>query len=223
MAPPAAPRHTVAAYGNSQALRDKGVDLFLHQQGMDTSTTAGRAMFQMLGVFAEFERGIIRERVNSGLARARDKGTVLGRPRTAPAVEKRMRPPREGRWHAQDWSHVGNRHKRSAARRSGDVTAGTNRRMNRSCSADNAPQLTQAFELIALLAPILGYRRKRTACAACRRHYRRCSVQLVARAEWRADQCPGREFPSRAGTAPARSPPGYPPRAQGESSVSRLR
>ena len=43
-------------------------------------TSVGRAMFQMLGVFAEFERGIIRERVNAGLARAREKGTVLGRP-----------------------------------------------------------------------------------------------------------------------------------------------
>ena len=54
-----------------QSLHDKGVDLFLHQQGLDTSTSAGKAMFQMLGVFAEFERGIIRERVNAGLARAR--------------------------------------------------------------------------------------------------------------------------------------------------------
>src|SRR6202790_3360030 len=70
-----------------QALHDKGVDLFLHQQGLDTSTTAGRAMFQMLGVFAEFERGIIRERVNAGLARARANGTKLGRRRAAPAVE----------------------------------------------------------------------------------------------------------------------------------------
>ena len=74
-----------------QSLRDKNVDLFLHQQGLDTSTTAGRAMFQMLGVFAEFERGIIRERVNAGLARAREKGVVLGRRPTAPAVEKRIR------------------------------------------------------------------------------------------------------------------------------------
>src|SRR4051794_21558032 len=57
-----------------QALHDKRVDLFLHQQGLDTSTSAGRAMFQMLGVFAEFERGIIRERVNAGLARARANG-----------------------------------------------------------------------------------------------------------------------------------------------------
>jgi DNA invertase Pin-like site-specific DNA recombinase len=52
-------------------LHAKGVDLFLHQQGLDTSTPSGRAMFQMLGVFAEFERAMIRERVMAGLARAR--------------------------------------------------------------------------------------------------------------------------------------------------------
>jgi DNA invertase Pin-like site-specific DNA recombinase len=73
-----------------QSLHDKGVDLFLHQQGLDTSTTAGKAMFQMLGVFAEFERGIIRERVNAGLARARSKGVMLGRRPVKPAVEQRI-------------------------------------------------------------------------------------------------------------------------------------
>ena len=73
-----------------QGLHEKGVGLFLHQQGLDTSTTAGKAMFQMLGVFAEFERGIIRERVNSGLARARANGTKLGRRRVKPAVEQRI-------------------------------------------------------------------------------------------------------------------------------------
>ncbi|MDR3528681.1 MAG: recombinase family protein [Rhizomicrobium sp.] len=61
-------------------LHAKGVDLFLHQQGLDTSTPSGRAMFQMLGVFAEFERSMIVARVNAGLARARAQGTVLGRP-----------------------------------------------------------------------------------------------------------------------------------------------
>jgi len=76
--------------GILQELRDKGVDLFLHQQGLDTSTTAGKAMFQMLGVFAEFERGIIRERVNAGLARARANGTKLGRRRVDPAIEARI-------------------------------------------------------------------------------------------------------------------------------------
>ena len=77
--------------GILQALHDKGVDLFLHQQGLDTSTSAGRAMFQMLGVFAEFERGIIRERVNAGLARARANGIKLGRRPVKAAVEARIR------------------------------------------------------------------------------------------------------------------------------------
>ena len=62
-------------------LHAKGVDLFLHQQGLDTSTPSGRAMFQMMGVFAEFERAMIRERVVAGLARARAEGTKLGRKR----------------------------------------------------------------------------------------------------------------------------------------------
>jgi DNA invertase Pin-like site-specific DNA recombinase len=73
-----------------QGLQEKGVDLFLHQQGLDTSTTAGRAMFQMLGVFAEFERGIIRERVNAGLARARANGVRLGRRRVKLSVEAQI-------------------------------------------------------------------------------------------------------------------------------------
>jgi DNA invertase Pin-like site-specific DNA recombinase len=76
--------------GILQGLHDKGVDLFLHQQGLDTSTTAGRAMFQMLGVFAEFERGIIRERVNAGLARAKAKGVTLGRRKVKTSVEARI-------------------------------------------------------------------------------------------------------------------------------------
>jgi len=76
--------------GILQELKEKGVDLFLHQQGLDTSTTAGKAMFQMLGVFAEFERGIIRERVNAGLARARANGTKLGRRRVGQAVEAQI-------------------------------------------------------------------------------------------------------------------------------------
>jgi DNA invertase Pin-like site-specific DNA recombinase len=76
--------------GILQGLHEKGVGLFLHQQGLDTSTTAGKAMFQMLGVFAEFERGIIRERVNAGLARARANGTKLGRRRVRPSVEAKI-------------------------------------------------------------------------------------------------------------------------------------
>jgi DNA invertase Pin-like site-specific DNA recombinase len=67
------------------------VDLYLHQQALDTSTPSGRAMFQMLGVFSEFERCMIRERVNAGLARARAKGKKLGRRTVKPSVEIRIR------------------------------------------------------------------------------------------------------------------------------------
>jgi len=66
------------------------VDLFLHQQGLDTTTPAGKAMFQMLGVFAEFERAIIQERVRAGLQRARREGKRLGRPPIAPALKERI-------------------------------------------------------------------------------------------------------------------------------------
>lgn len=57
-----------------------GIDLYLHQQAIDTTTPAGKAMFQMCGVFAEFERGILSERVKAGLNRAREQGKLLGRP-----------------------------------------------------------------------------------------------------------------------------------------------
>ena len=67
-----------------QELHAKRVDLYLHQQGLDTSTPSGRAMFQMMGVFAEFERAMIRERVMAGLARARADGIRLGRPAIDP-------------------------------------------------------------------------------------------------------------------------------------------
>jgi DNA invertase Pin-like site-specific DNA recombinase len=73
-------------------LRCKGIDLYLHQQGIDTSTPAGKAMFQMMGVFAEFERAMIVERVNTGLARARAAGKRLGRPSAlTPAKERKVR------------------------------------------------------------------------------------------------------------------------------------
>jgi len=68
-----------------------GIDLMLHQQGLDTTTPSGKAMFQMMGVFAEFERAMIRERVNAGLNRARAEGKTLGRPRIDPAIEKAIR------------------------------------------------------------------------------------------------------------------------------------
>ena len=67
-----------------------GTDLYLHQQGIDTGTPAGKAMFSMMGVFAEFERAIIQERVRAGLQRARAQGKQLGRRRVAPEVEQQI-------------------------------------------------------------------------------------------------------------------------------------
>jgi DNA invertase Pin-like site-specific DNA recombinase len=68
-------------------LHASGVDLFLHQQGLDTTTPVGKAMFAMMGVFAEFERSMIQERVRAGIARAKAHGTKsgkpIGRPRTS--------------------------------------------------------------------------------------------------------------------------------------------
>ena len=60
-------------------LHGAGVDLYLDRQGVDTSTPAGKALFQMLSVFAEFERSMIQERIAAGIARARQKGTRSGR------------------------------------------------------------------------------------------------------------------------------------------------
>ena len=54
--------------------------LYIHQSGLDTSTPSGRMMFQMVGVFSEFERSMISERVKLGLNRVRSKGIKLGRP-----------------------------------------------------------------------------------------------------------------------------------------------
>ncbi len=68
-------------------IHSKNVDLYLHQQGIDTPTPAGRAMFQMMGVFAEFEREIIRERINSGINRAQIHGTKSGKPIGRPRLE----------------------------------------------------------------------------------------------------------------------------------------
>ena len=63
-----------------------GCDLYIHQSGLDTSTPSGKMMFQMCGVFAEFERGMIRERVKAGQSRAKAQGKHIGRPSTIDAA-----------------------------------------------------------------------------------------------------------------------------------------
>jgi DNA invertase Pin-like site-specific DNA recombinase len=68
------------SWSRSWAKSALNIDLFLRAQGIDTTTPSGRAMFQMMGAFAEFERSMIQERVRAGLARARSEGKRLGRP-----------------------------------------------------------------------------------------------------------------------------------------------
>jgi DNA invertase Pin-like site-specific DNA recombinase len=87
-------RSLIDLLGTIQDLQAAGVDLFLEQQAIDTTTPAGKLMFQMTGAFAEFERSIIRQRVNAGLRRAVEQGKVLGRrpveddPKGAPKARK---------------------------------------------------------------------------------------------------------------------------------------
>ena len=78
-----------------QMIRTTGRELYIHTQALDTSTASGRALFQMLGVFAELEREMIVARVNAGMARAKAHGTksgkAIGRPRVSEATERAIR------------------------------------------------------------------------------------------------------------------------------------
>jgi DNA invertase Pin-like site-specific DNA recombinase len=66
-----------------EEMRECGVDLFLHKQALDTSTSTSRAMFAMLSIFSEMERSILVERINAGLSRVRAGGVKrIGRPPT---------------------------------------------------------------------------------------------------------------------------------------------
>jgi DNA invertase Pin-like site-specific DNA recombinase len=72
-------------------LEAAGVSIYADKEAMDATTPHGRAMLQMAAVFAELERGMIRERVMAGLDRAKAQGVKLGRPKVAPKVEAAIR------------------------------------------------------------------------------------------------------------------------------------
>jgi len=90
-------RRTCRASGGSladlaAALKDwhaAGRRLYLHVQGMAATTPSSRATFQTCGVFAEFEREMIRERVNAGIARAKRQGTKAERKIRRPELPER--------------------------------------------------------------------------------------------------------------------------------------
>lgn len=83
-------RSLIDLLGTIQALEACGVDLYLDQQSIDTTTPAGKLMFQVCGAFAEFERSMVRQRVHAGLKRAVEQGKTLGRPKIDLALEKRI-------------------------------------------------------------------------------------------------------------------------------------
>src|SRR6516164_4398984 len=74
-----------------QHLEACGVDLYLDQQAIDTTTPMGKLVFQLTGAFAEFERTMIRQRIKAGLKRAVAQGVKLGRPKTASTTERKVR------------------------------------------------------------------------------------------------------------------------------------
>jgi DNA invertase Pin-like site-specific DNA recombinase len=85
--------HLVKTLDDLHAL---GIHFVSLTEAVDTSTPSGRAFFQVMGVMAEFERGLIVERVNAGLRRARKEGKTLGRPRVIADREKVSRLANEG-------------------------------------------------------------------------------------------------------------------------------
>ena len=82
-------RSLIDLLGTIQHLETCGVDLYLDQQSIDTTTPTGRLMFQICGAFAEFERSMIQQRISAGLGRAKAQGKRLGRPKVPSAIECR--------------------------------------------------------------------------------------------------------------------------------------
>ena len=72
-------------------LQEIGVGFVSITEALDFTTAAGKAMAGLLSVFAEFERSLLRERVCAGLEQAKQKGTVLGRPKTAISKTEEVR------------------------------------------------------------------------------------------------------------------------------------
>ena len=82
--------------GGLDVLQRSKTDLYLLRQDVDTTTPGGKALYQMMGVFAEFERSIITDRIRAGVARVKETGKTksgkpTGRPRTDPKVEQAIR------------------------------------------------------------------------------------------------------------------------------------
>ena len=70
-------------------LKNQNIDFYFYNQGIDTTSSTGQMMFNLLGVLAQWELGQISERSKAGIARARAQGKTIGRPTTInESVEK---------------------------------------------------------------------------------------------------------------------------------------
>ena len=79
-----------------ELFRSLKIDFISYSESIDTSTSMGKCVFEIMAALAEFERSLIRERVLSGLRRAKAKGKKLGRPRAIIDVQKAKRLRGEG-------------------------------------------------------------------------------------------------------------------------------
>jgi DNA invertase Pin-like site-specific DNA recombinase len=90
-----------------EEFRALGIDFISLHENIDTTTPQGKLMFAIVAAFAEFEREIIRERVRSGLAAARARGKVFGRPRTQVDLNRVAQLRQLGRSYRQIGSEMG--------------------------------------------------------------------------------------------------------------------
>jgi DNA invertase Pin-like site-specific DNA recombinase len=84
-------RSLIDLLGTIQHLEAVGVDLYIDQQSIDTSTPMGKLIFSVCGAFAQFEKSMIQQRVHAGLKRARAQGKTLGRPKVNEATQAAIR------------------------------------------------------------------------------------------------------------------------------------
>ncbi len=87
-------KHLVTSLHEFQSL---GIDFISLTEGVDTSTPLGRCLFGIIGSMAELERDLIRERVQAGMRRAKEKGRAIGRPKVQLDIEEVKRLREEGR------------------------------------------------------------------------------------------------------------------------------
>lgn len=84
-------RSTRELLNRLEEFRGLGVELLSYTENIDTTTPAGKALFSMVAVFAEFENDIRSERIIAGMQTAKAKGKHLGRPRLPQSTVNRIR------------------------------------------------------------------------------------------------------------------------------------